>query len=373
MKLLDRYIARNFITGYLIAFFVLIGLCVTLDLFVNLDEFAEQADQGTRAVIKNMGIYYGPHIALWFRYLAGMITVIAAVFSLARMTKNNELIAVMASGTSLKRVLAPILLLAVLLTGLQVVDEQVIIPRLAPQLTLAHDEVQGQRRYAFWFMSDSFGNLICSREYNETEQALLRPFIIARQPNPETERWVVTGQIEARRAVYDISRQGWVLEDGRRMSVLPKVIENLDAPAIEPVDFLASDLKPDQIPLRRQEGYKSLLSLRQLEALIRNPSTRTTDMAELILQKHARIVDPIMNLIMLMVALPVLVCRDPRDMKSAILISFIITLSCFITTFLCKLFATEPILGQLRPEFWVWAPVFIFLPIAFVQIDSMKT
>jgi hypothetical protein len=25
------------------------------------------------------------------------------------------------------------------------------------------------------------------------------------------------------------------------------------------------------------------------------------------------------------------------------------------------------------PEFWAWLPVLIFLPIAFVQLDSMKT
>jgi lipopolysaccharide export LptBFGC system permease protein LptF len=36
-----------------------------------------------------------------------MVIVIAAVFSLARLTRNNELIAIMASGVSLKRILAP--------------------------------------------------------------------------------------------------------------------------------------------------------------------------------------------------------------------------------------------------------------------------
>lgn len=368
MKLLDRYVAANFLVGYLIAFCVLIGLCLTLDLFVNLDEFVEQ-----EAVLKNILVYYGPRIALWFRYLAGMILVIAAVFSLARMTKNNELIAVMASGTSLKRILAPILLLSLLLTGLLIVDEEIIIPRLAGELTLDRDEVSGPQRYSIWFMNDRFGNLISCREFHSAEQTLLEPFVIARQQDPQTKRWTVTGQIEARRAVYDAKRKGWSLEDGRRMNVLPEQIEPTSLPSVEAVDFLASDLTPSEIPLRRQEGYKSLLSLRQIEALIASPSTRTSDMAELVLQKHARIVDPIMNLIMLMVALPVLICRDPKDMKSAILISFVTTLGCFITLFLCKLFATETFGGHTYPEMWVWAPIFIFLPIAFVQIDSMKT
>ena len=67
-------------------------------------------------------------------------------------------------------------------------------------------------------------------------------------------------------------------------------------------------------------------------------------MAELLSQKHFRITDPIINLTMLMVSLPVLICRDPRTMKSAVLVSFALTAACFVTTFVCKMFATEIVL-----------------------------
>lgn len=373
MKRLDRYIARNFLTGYLISFFVLIGLCITLDLFVNIDEFVEQSGQGKGVMIRNIVSYYGPQTALWFRHLAGMITVIASVFSLARMTKNNELIAVMSSGISLKRILAPILFLAVLLTGLQVLDEEYLIPRLAHRLTVSRDEIGQPRRYSFWFLSDPEGNLLCGRDYDKTSQSLADVFVILRQREAGSARWTVLGQLEAERAVYDASRKGWVLQKGRRMNVLAEDAEPTALTSVETVDFFASGLVPEEIPLRCQEGYKSLLNLAQIEALLTNPGTRKTDVAELILQKHSRIVDPIMNLIMLMVALPVLICRDPKEIKSAIFVSFLTTLSCFLAIFLCKLFATESFGGRVWPEFWVWAPVFVFLPIAFLQIDSMKT
>jgi lipopolysaccharide export LptBFGC system permease protein LptF len=97
------------------------------------------------------------------------------------------------------------------------------------------------------------------------------------------------------------------------------------------------------------------------------------DQAQLYSQKHFRISDPIINLIMLLISLPILLCRDPKSMKSAILISFVLTTSCFITTFVCKLFATEFVFNRVMPELWAWLPVFIFLPIAFVELDSMKT
>jgi lipopolysaccharide export LptBFGC system permease protein LptF len=183
-------------------------------------------------------------------------------------------------------------------------------------------------------------------------------FVILRQKDPSGQRWTVVGQIQADRAVYDLQQKGWRLENGRQMNVLPEEQEATALTSVEPVSFLASSLTPEDIGLRRQEGYKSLLSLGQIEQLLHYPGTRKTDLAELILQKHSRIVDPIMNLIVLMAALPVLIRRDPREIKSAILVSFV---------------TTENIGGFVWPEMWVWAPVFLFLPIALLQIDAMKS
>ncbi|MHC4085311.1 MAG: LptF/LptG family permease, partial [Planctomycetota bacterium] len=90
-------------------------------------------------------------------------------------------------------------------------------------------------------------------------------------------------------------------------------------------------------------------------------------------QKHFRITEPIINIAMLMVCLPILVCRDPKSMKSAIVISFGVTTACFITTFICKMLATEVFFDHVMPELWAWLPVVIFLPIAFIELDSMKT
>ena len=105
MKILDKYVAKNFLIGYAISLSVLVGLRVAIDLFVNLDEFAELTGEHgmtTMQVLMNIFAFYGAQSTLYFRDFAGMITVVAAVFSLGKMTRNNELIAVMASGVSLK-------------------------------------------------------------------------------------------------------------------------------------------------------------------------------------------------------------------------------------------------------------------------------
>jgi lipopolysaccharide export system permease protein len=373
MKILDRYVTKQFLIGYGIALLVTLGMFITLDLFVNLDEFAERADLGMTAVLSNIVLYYSARAALWFRDLAGVIIVVASVFSLARMTKNNELIAVMASGMSLKRFIAPIIILAAILTGLQVLDQEILIPHLAGQLTRSRDDLPGDKQYDLWFAADTNGNLVNTIRFDEKTQTMDNPFFILRQHVPKTARLAVVGRIKAKEAKYDAARRGWILTDGLLLKIPDSPNDISSGPQTVPVAFFPSDLTPQQIPMRRQEGYKSLLSSAQLSDLANSRGVRQSDLAELYLQRHSRITDPILNLVMLLVALPVLVCRDPRDMKTAILISFAASTGCFVLTFICKLFATEVFFNQVRPELWAWAPVFLFVPIAFIQLDSMKT
>ncbi|MHC4395036.1 MAG: LptF/LptG family permease [Planctomycetota bacterium] len=365
MKILDKYVAKNFLIGYVIAFCVLIGLTIIIDLFVNLDEFTEQTERGTSAVVWNIFSFYSTHSALYFRDFAGMITVVAAVFSLGKMVRHNELVAVMASGVSLKRVITPIIFLALLLTGLLVIDQELIVPRLADKLVRRHDTMAGQESYNVWFIGDRNGSLICSQRFDVETSTLHSPTILRRSRIPDSLRWVVTGWISAEKAVYNFETGRWDLTDGR-FSIVGS------PESAKAIDSYPSDVTPKEIPVRRHAMHKTLLSSRQLAALAAR-GTKIKDLTQLHSQKHFRITDPIINLVMLMISLPVLVCRDPKSMKSAIMFSFAMTAGCFAITFACKLLATEYVFHRVMPELWAWLPAFIFLPIALVELDSMKT
>ena len=376
MKILDRYVAKNFLFGYFIAMSVLVGMRVVIDLFVNVDEFAQLADRANLNSVQLLGrifFYYGVQSTLYFRDFAGIITVVAAVFSLGKMTSNNELIAIMASGISLKRVIMPIILLSIMLTGLLIIDQEILIPKFANYLVRTHDATPGQETYELWFMADDKGSLVCTRKFDELTQQMYKPTIIMRQKT-DRNQWEVVGRIVADMATYNDSLKRWDLKNGvyTPLSIHETLAENYDQVLPAAVDFYQSDLVPHDIPIRRQEGYKSLLSSAQLAVLVKNQA-RIKDKAELHSQRHFRFTDPIVNIIMLLVSLPVLVCRDPKAMKTSVVISFVITLGCFITLFTCKMLATEVFFGQVRPAFWAWLPIIIFMPIALIEIDSMKT
>ena len=366
MKILDRYIAKNFLVGYIIAFCVLIGLRIIIELFVNLDEFAEHADRGAWVVARHVATYYAMRTTLYFRDVAGVVTVVAAAFSLGRMVRANELVAIMASGVSAKRIVGPILVLAILFTGLSVADQELLIPSISDKLVRDEDEFVGEESYDVWFLTDGNGSLISSRRFVVATQTLEQPTIITRRRDPNRPGiWQVTGRITAESARYNDRTGNWDLEQG--------VFVGIDAPQPQPFPtYTGSDLHPKDIPVRQMSGFNALLSSRQLTALAAQ-KTKIKDVAQLTSQKHFRITDPLINLTMLMVSLPVLICRDPKTMKSAILISFVLTAACFVSTFVCKMLATEVVFARMMPEFWPWVPLFIFLPIAIIELDSMRT
>jgi len=366
MKILDRYVAKNFLIGYAIAFCVLIGLRIIIDLFVNLDEFTEHADLGALAVTKNIFIFYGLNTTLYFRDFAGMITVVAAAFSLGRMVRLNELVAMMASGVSLKRVIEPIVLFALLLTALLVIDQELVIPSLSDRLARSHDDIPGQEYYDVLFITDGKGSLICSLKFDVKTSTLHRPTIIIRRKT-ETGIWEVIGRISAEKAV-DADKTGqWILTDGQFIGK-----DSTKGP--QSIASYVSDITAKDIPVRRKSKHMILLSWRQLATLAAQvqQGAKIKDLNQLYSQKHFRVTEPVINLAMLMVCLPILVCRDPKSMKSAVMISFFMVAVCFVTTFICKMFAPEAN-SFYQIGFWAWLPVFIFLPAAFIEFDLMRT
>ncbi|AQQ69993.1 lipopolysaccharide ABC transporter permease [Limihaloglobus sulfuriphilus] len=384
MRTLDRYIVRNFLTGYLIAFFVLMGLRIIIDMFINLDEFSKHSELGVVQVMANICNFYMIQSSVYFRDFAGPINVVAAVFALGRMTKKNELVAMMASGISLKRVIMPIIFFSALLSGLLIVDQEYIIPSLAGSIVRDHDELPGQQNYSVSCLIDKNGSIINASQYSEGAQTMTGASIILRKPTDEG-LWQTIGWIRADRAVYNPVKDVWELytetenPDGTVDTTPGGDLQNIipyasteDIPAHRVVLSYKTDLTPEIIPVRRKQQSVTLLSFSQLREFSKT-TPRSHDRARMLLERNTRMTDPIINLIMLVISLTVLTCRDNKQMKSAIMVSFGITVGCLIFTFVCKMFGTEQVFEKVRPNLWAWLPVVVFLPVAAFMYDSMKT
>src|ERR1044071_6138097 len=153
MKILDRYILKSFLKNWAISFMVLVGMYMVLDMVFNFDDLVriKPGDQGVDAsgtmfsVLYKVADFYFFQSFLFFNHLSGIIPVVAASFTLMRLSRFNELTAIMAAGVPLLRVAMPIILSAVVLNALLIVDQEVLIPNMIPKLTRKHDDMHRER------------------------------------------------------------------------------------------------------------------------------------------------------------------------------------------------------------------------------------
>src|SRR3954469_16150978 len=138
MRILDRQRYWNFFKAYLICFISLVGLYVVIDAFSNIDEFLKRADGMN--LLPTMGRFYLIRLSLFFDRLCGVIGMMAAIFTVTWMQRNNELLAILAAGVSTHRVIRPVWISALIVSGLAVANQELIMPPLGEELQKSHDD-----------------------------------------------------------------------------------------------------------------------------------------------------------------------------------------------------------------------------------------
>ena len=117
MKLLDRYILRLFLLNFIILLAVVMAMIVTVDMMFNLDEFMDagrriaeiEGGSSLLASIRVMIDFYIPQVCFIYVYLAGLIVIAAMGFTFTALSRTGELVTLIASGISLYRAAAPVL------------------------------------------------------------------------------------------------------------------------------------------------------------------------------------------------------------------------------------------------------------------------
>ncbi len=369
LRTLDRYVLRTFLSNYVLSLFVLISLYVVLDLFVNFDEFTESS-VGLGNKLYNIFDYYLYNLPLYFSMLSGVITAFAACATLARLKKQNEMTAVLASGTSLYRLAAPIIMAGLVMNGLLILDQELLLPRVAPKLARERDDVEGMRSYGIWCIRDGENRLV-SAEYFQPKLKRVRNFIVLELNKTPTGTRQLGDVIHARKARWDEQQHGWVLEDaGRRITLGDAAAASLREEAnIErlPLGFYPTELTPEEMLARQSAQWVQFLSLRQLNMLRRQSDVDPNQIDQI---KHGRFTLPINNMILLLLGISFFMTRLPENVLTQGAKALAATAAAFIVVFIGQQFVGTV---GLWPALPAWLPIFIFLPIAVLLLDNVKT
>jgi len=227
MRTLDRYVVRSFLTSAVLLLIVALGFRIVADLLFNMDEFVENnTDLGE--LLEHITTYYGYQSLMYFVELGGVIIVISAGFTLARMNHTNELTAMLASGVSLHRVILPMVVSAMCLGGLVILDREVLIPPNAMRLVIGRDEQREMGEFPVSLMPDANKTIWWSPLYRPTTGEMKAPVLSLRDAKL---RGLATAASEgvARRVAFAGYRERFLGPDNR--PVRPRTLAGWDITA----------------------------------------------------------------------------------------------------------------------------------------------
>jgi len=124
MKKLDYYIIKKFLGTFFFSISLIIIIVIVFDISEKVDDFIEN-EAPLRAIIFD---YYFNFIPFFINLFTPLFTYIAVVFFTAKMAANTEIVAILSSGVSFRRMLVPYLISALFITIITFFLANFVIP-----------------------------------------------------------------------------------------------------------------------------------------------------------------------------------------------------------------------------------------------------
>ncbi len=379
MKIIDRYVLRQFLKTFLICYVSLMGLYVVFEVFTNLEEFL-RCGRERGGVLALVGSFYSYRALLFFDDMAGMLSLIAAMVSMAWIQRHNELVALMSAGVSRFRVALPVVGATIVVAVLAAGSRELVIPRFRSELARKPQDPAGDRPRPLQPKSDHRtqiwigGHSTRRAEKRITEPRFQLPGYLEDSgwPSPlaaENAFW--EDPDGARPGGYrlvgvtepaDLAQFGSMVIDGEPILITPRDARQW----LKPNElFVVSGLSFDH--LLDGDVWREYASTSELIGGLRNPSLglRADDRVAI----HARFVQPFLDVTLLFLGLPLVLARQDRNVFLAI--GFCAGL---VVVFMLVVIASHHLGGiySISPALAAWLPLIIFVPIAVGMAEPLK-
>jgi lipopolysaccharide export system permease protein len=379
ITMVDRYLLWLYLRVLLLSFTSLAGLLVIINLFSNLDDFIEYGKrEGELTTILLQ--YYGPFLLSIFERLCGLLSMMSVLFVVAWLYRTNEFTALLAAGISKGRVVRPLLAGSVAVIVFAAVSREMIIPKYQDILDRKPQDLNPQLPRLLkpdFDRETSVG--ISGRHLLPSKNEVVD--IALRLP---PQLWRDGRQILAASAIYEKANDqhpaGYRLRSIHSPPQLPSnddlvlgdkkvVLTAKQHNWLQPGEcFLVTNV--DFESLRGGNSWKQYGSTAELiDRLYRQNSHFSADVK---VRVHSRFVQPILDMSLILLGLPVVLTRPDRHL-------FWVAGACFgvVAIFMGVTMAIRA-LGEtgylLEPAWAAWLPILLFLPYGFAKSRAaMKT
>lgn len=402
MWILDRQRCGDFFKAYFICFGSLVGLYIVIDAFTNVDEFYKVEEQ-TLAVFRLMGHYYLVRIPMMYDRLCGVITMMAAIFAATWVQRNNELLAMLAAGTSTYRVIVPVIICSALVSLVGVANQEFLIPTVSEEVQKTPDDdgkrglkifskrdvnqsvIGGNMAFRDCQVIEPFNAVFSAKYFGDMQGLDAKEARYVPEDDPSSPLrggWVIRGAKLTPRTIFlgnailtPLDPDPWTSSAtaGCSEPLVKALRQCLPPPRNDPPSligqtyFVRTNISFAMM-IRSKQWYQFANTPALLRSL-KDPSCET-EHSEIAVYLHSRNIRPLLTMTLLFLSLPLVLGGDGRNtfinLGRSLATSALFYLCLFISSYLggAELFSAETA---------AWGPLVIFGTLAASRWDMIRT
>jgi lipopolysaccharide export system permease protein len=354
MKILDRYLLKQFFPVFMASLSMFMLLVVLIDLFVNLVRFLNNG--ASIGEILKVSLYYMPKS---FLYALPVSLLFSSAYTLGDLYARNELSTVLCSGIPFWRVCIPLFVIGVAASFFSFFfEDNAVIPtlRVKNEMTRKILQTQGENSSTNVAIKSEGGRVIYAADYYDgTTQTLNGLFIITLDENKS-----FVSVVRAPRAEWNGSE--WVL-------VNPVAYEMRDG-FLRPGILSGDHYTESPEIFRRSTIAAGDLNSREAAALIRDLNAAGLPVLEAKADYHHRFSFSAVSFVVIFLS----VTLGGRFRKNILLMNLLSSLGTAVAYYVVEMITMMCArLGIIPPVMGAWIPVLVCLTGGFFMLRYAKT
>lgn len=359
MKILDRYLIKQFIQSVIFGLLAFTLLFVIVDMLENLDDFIDQ-NVNTAVVFEYYSVF-APEI---IKLMLPVSVLFAGLFTAGKMSNLNELTAIKASGVSLYRFMLPIIIVTVILSWGAVYFSGYVVP-LANKHKIAIERNYLRKGFSQSgsniFFQDSKTRIINISYYDENNLQAVRTGIQEFDKNDLTR---MISRIDLQNLKFDTTKNVWIGFNGTQ-----RFFTNYDdaLESFQQKEFSYLNFKPQDLNSKQRKPDE--MDLNELKNLIDDQVRSGTDPKRVMIEYYSRYSFALASLVVVLFGLPLSTNKRKGGLAIQVGINILIT---FIYLVLLKVTQAYGKNGALDPVLTAWIVNILFLAGAIINLIKVK-
>lgn len=354
MKKIDWYILKKFIITFTYSLLILTIITIVVDLSEKADDFVKSGLSFGQIVMQ----YYIGFIPHMVALIFPLFVFISVIFFTSKMAGKSEIIAILSSGTSFRRMMLPYWIGAGLLAVTLWFANRYLLPNANRifstfQIKYIDGPNSGGRNTgsaSIYFRVDT--NRYAQVSNFDTTTKMGYDFVLQKIINNQ-----LIDNIRADKLEWDMGQRKWRLINviERKINGLKEELTQSDTLYI-PFNFKPQDIKKD-------EYTKDKLTTPELNRYIELQQIRGTEgINDLLVERYRRTATPVSIILLTFMAVSIASRKVRGGMGFHLALGFILALIFIFTERFSTMFSTK---GNFTPVIAVWLPNIIFAMVAF--------